>query len=152
MTKSLMEDWGDSSMQNILIFILLVTSSSAALASGWEISTVNDDGDIHTINSDKIKRVDTQLSSTGTVISAWVRTTYSNTDDGIVSKLEEFYIKCKQDEIIRNSAYLYKEDGTVAQSVVNQVTSVDFAKFQPAPPESYGEQWIKDICSYSNIK
>ena len=57
MTKSLMEDWGDSSMQNILIFILLVTSSSAALASGWEISTVNDDGDIHTINTDKIKKL-----------------------------------------------------------------------------------------------
>lgn len=139
-------------MKNILIFMLLFASSSLVLASGWEISTINDDGDVHTINSDKIKRVDTRLPSTGTVISAWVRTTYKNTDDGIVSKLDEFYIKCKQDEVIKNSSYLYEEDGTVAHSVVNKVTSVDFAKFQPVIPDSYGEQWVKDICSYSNIK
>lgn len=122
------------------------------LASGWEISTVNDEGDIHAINTDKIKKIKTSLSSTGTVISAWIRTTYNNTDDGIFSKLDEFYIKCKQDEMIKNSSYLYEEDGTVAQSIVNQVTSVDFTKFQPVLPDSYGEQWVKDICSYSNIK
>ena len=139
-------------MKNILIFILLSAVSSAVFASGWQISTFNDEGDVHTINTDKIKKIQTRLSTTGTVISAWVRTTYNDTDDGIFSKLEEFYVKCNQDEIIKNSTYLYKEDGTVAQSVVNQVSSVDIAKFQPVLPDSYGEQWVKDICYYSNVK
>ena len=132
-------------MKGLLAFMLFFASSSMVLASGWEISTVNDDGDIHAINADKTKRVKTQLSSTGPVISAWIRTTYNNTDDGIVSKLDEFYIKCQQNEIIKNSSYLYKEDGTVAESIINQITSVDFTKFQPVLPDSYGEQWVKDI-------
>lgn len=139
-------------MKKILVSILLFVSSSMVFASGWQISTVSDDGDIHTINTDKIKKVKTALPSTGTVISGWVRTTFKNTDDGIVSKLEEYYIKCKEDEFIKNSSYFYRADGSVASSSTNNVRRVDITKFQPVLPDTYGETWFEDICNSSDIR
>ncbi|WP_218688991.1 hypothetical protein [Psychrobacter sp. BF1] len=139
-------------MKRILFFILLFTSSSMAVASGWEISTVSDNGDVNTINTDKIKRIKTSFPSTSPVISGWVKTTFNNRDDNIVSKLDEYYIKCKEDEFIKNSSYLYRVDGTVAYSITNEVRNVDITKFQPVLPDTYGEIWFKDICNFSGIK
>lgn len=122
--------------------------AGSAMSANWVHLATDHENNKYSIDTTRINKVQTMLSTTGQVRSAWIKMQFSKELHGASYILSEEYIKCNEQKTATNTIVSYGSNRMVVHSSYNvSGPSVDFAMFKPASPDSIMESLVKTICA-----
>lgn len=135
-------------MKKLLIVVFGVLFTSSAISANWVAIKTDEHNNTYSIDTTRIKKVATFLSTTPEVRSVWIQLNMFEEKNGAKHVLFEQYYKCRDHVSAMNTLVNYRADGTVINSNYNiSGTSADFAKYTPVLPGSVGEDIEAVICA-----
>lgn len=128
--------------------MLGVLFTGSAMSADWVVIKTDSDNNTYSVDTSRITKVPTRLSTTGVVISSWIKMDFSKKVNGASYVLAEEYTKCKEYKVATNTLVSYSSDGKVVNSAYNvSGSSVDFARYEPVLPGTVGEDLYRSVCA-----
>ena len=132
----------------MLVVVIGFLFANSAMSANWVIIKTDRNDNTYSIDTTRIKKVQTRLSTTGDVRSTWIKMDLAKAQGNISFLIIEEYTKCKEKTVATNTVVSYGSDGMAVDTAYNvSGSSVDFAKYVPILPGSLGESLSNTVCS-----